>query len=107
MRPALSLLEQGALARLRALLDARFGGRLAAMTLFGSRARGEGHEESDLDVLVLVEGLSSSERRAVLDDVFDIELATGLSVSPLVRAREVWRPHGALAREIERDGDAL
>jgi uncharacterized protein len=100
----LSLLEQRALAALRARLTTRFGDRLASMTLFGSRARGEGHEESDLDVLVLVNGLSPAERRTVFDDALGVELETGLAVSPLPRSREKFAAQSALARDVCRDG---
>ncbi|MBK8096833.1 MAG: nucleotidyltransferase domain-containing protein [Planctomycetes bacterium] len=31
--------------------------------LFGSRARGQGHKDSDLDVLVVIDDLTSAERR--------------------------------------------
>jgi uncharacterized protein len=103
----LSPLELRALADLRARLTARFGGRLMGMTLFGSRARGEGRRDSDLDVLVLVQGLSPEERRGVLDDALEVELATGLVLSPLPRAPEAIAGESALAREIARDGVTL
>ena len=49
--------------RLRALL----GERLRDLRLFGSEARGEGSAESDIDLLVLVDGLDEEMRRAILD----------------------------------------
>jgi predicted nucleotidyltransferase len=104
----LSALEQSALGAFRARLDVRFGERLARVVLFGSRARGEGHEESDLDVLVLVRGLTREERRAAIDDAGEVEMATGLIVSALVRDAETWgRADGPLARAVEREGIAL
>ncbi len=42
------------LARLRAELLCRYGERLAEVRLFGSQARGEATEESDIDVLVVL-----------------------------------------------------
>lgn len=39
-----------------------FGDRLAELSLFGSRARGEGRDDSDLDVLVKVREPSRAER---------------------------------------------
>lgn len=101
---ALSATERTALADLRRRLTARFGGRLARFTLFGSRARGEGHEESDLDVLVLVHQLTRQERRATIDDAGDVEMSVGLVLSPLVRDAETWDESTPLAREIARDG---
>ena len=99
-------LETAALAELKPRLGELFGGRLERMVLFGSRARGEGHEDSDLDVLVLVAGVSAAERRAVIDIAFDLERRFGLAISPLVR--DPAKPIGAaLAAEIARDGAPL
>lgn len=103
----LSPLEQSTLEVLRGRLTQRFGVRLSELALFGSRARGEGHEESDLDVLVLVEALRPEERRGVLDLCLDLELETGLSIEPIVRDASAWQRSSALGREIERDGVRL
>ncbi len=44
------------LAHCRAVLDAHYGSRLAGLVLYGSTARGTAGEESDLDLLVLLDG---------------------------------------------------
>ena len=100
----LSPAEHELLRRLRASLEATFGERLAQLVVFGSRARGTGHEESDLDVLVLVDGLTSAERRQIIDHAYDLELDAGLRLSPLVRDTASWPPQSLLAAEIARDG---
>jgi uncharacterized protein len=100
----LSPAESAVLARLKSDLAARFGGRLEAVVLFGSRARSEGTESSDLDVLVLIRGLSRQERREVLDLAYARELETGLTLSPLVRDPAGPPLAAALAGEIARDG---
>jgi predicted nucleotidyltransferase len=103
----LSPLEVEVLGAFRERLRARFGERLAALTLFGSRARGEGHAESDLDVLVLVRDLVPAERRAILDVAYDLELDTRLVLAPIVRDPRSFRFDSALGAEIARDGVAL
>lgn len=66
-----------ALARLRAeerrwidefrnRLRAVYGPRLRDLRLFGSKARGEWHEESDIDLLVLLDGCDFETRTAIL-----------------------------------------
>src|SRR5258706_10109666 len=102
----LSRSETLLLGELRRRIEARFGDRVEGVTLFGSRARGEGHEDSDLDVLVLVRDLTAGERRALIDDAFDLEMAWGIAVGLLVR--DSRRPLGAaLAAEIRHDGVTL
>jgi uncharacterized protein len=99
------------LARFRALLEARFGERLREVVLYGSYARGEAHPDSDVDVLVVVDGLTESERGEVFDLVYDANAADrdswiGLSALAYsdtqvadLRARE-----RLLLRDIARDG---
>lgn len=105
--PPLSRLETDALTAFAARVRERFGARLAELRLFGSRARGEGHEESDLDLLVLVDGLTREERREVLDLAFDVGLASGLMLSPLAQDSQQWRRDLPLAVAIEREGAPL
>jgi predicted nucleotidyltransferase len=76
---------RAALDAFRGLLRARFGARLCELTLFGSYARGEATEDSDVDVLVVIEGLTMAERRAALDLAYDAqEPARYVALAPLV-----------------------
>jgi uncharacterized protein len=99
----LSPAETAALARFRAFLAAWLGERLRGCVLFGSRARGQGHEDSDLDVLVLIRSPTRPERARIFDEACAIEIETALPFSPLVRDADAW-PESPLAVEIERDG---
>jgi uncharacterized protein len=47
---------QDILGQIRSRLEATHGGRLRGVVLYGSEARGEAEAESDIDVLVLLEG---------------------------------------------------
>ena len=64
---SLSADERAMLERFAAILRMRLGGELHAVWLFGSRARGEppGHEDSDIDVLVLVDDATWDGKRRV------------------------------------------
>jgi uncharacterized protein len=64
-----------AIERLAALLRERFGERVREYTLFGSRARGNARADSDVDLLVVVDGLSEMER----GEVFDLAWAAGVA----------------------------
>jgi predicted nucleotidyltransferase len=46
------------LRRFRAALDELYGDRIVRVVLFGSRARGDGHEASDYDVAVFLKDLT-------------------------------------------------
>lgn len=47
---------QPLLADLRAALEDLYGDRLVRLVLYGSHARGEAHDASDIDVLVVLKG---------------------------------------------------
>lgn len=102
-----------ALERFQAAVRDRFKERVREIVLFGSQARGDAHEESDVDLLVVIDGLTEAERRIVFDMSYDAG-AFGeefVALSPLpystdqaasLRARE-----RRLMLEIARDGVAL
>jgi len=105
---ALSVTEIAALARFAGMVKQRLGAACAELILFGSRARGEGHEDSDLDVLVRVKGLTRGQRRAVQDAAHDVNEGFSFFVNPCVVADEAWPTSApALAREIAKDGILL
>ncbi len=79
------------------------GDRARGAVRFGSRGRGERHEDSDLDVLVLLQELTSEDEMRVIDAAFDVELPSGIAISPLVRERRgVGHRVGHLLRDSTR-----
>jgi predicted nucleotidyltransferase len=113
-RPSLPAAVAAALQRFRDALVRRFGARLREITLFGSHARGEAHEESDVDVLVVIEGLTEDERREVMDLAYDADAAdreawVGLSPLPYseVQAADMRSRERLLFRDIDREGVRL
>jgi predicted nucleotidyltransferase len=77
-------------------------------TVFGSRARGEGRPESDLDLLVVLERDDFATRRRIFDVAYEVYIETDIMIAPLVISRgalNTLKQSGRrLAREIERDG---
>ena len=82
----------------RALAD-RFGERLVGLRLFGSRARGAGRDDSDLDVIVDVADATMGERGEILDVAADLSVEHGLVLSPLVLREGAGRVRDEILRE--------
>lgn len=75
-------------------LRARFTERLAFVGLQGSRARGEAHEGSDIDLVVLIDDLTAADLRdyrAIVAELPEAHLACGFVGSPEVLAS--WPRH--------------
>jgi uncharacterized protein len=100
--------------RLHELLRVRFGTRLREVTLFGSHARGDAHEESDVDVLVVIDDLSHSEIAEVSGLAYDVDAASPnewVGLAPLAMstatAAEMRARERLLFQEIDREGIPL
>jgi predicted nucleotidyltransferase len=66
-------------------LRGRFGSRLRDVRLFGSHARSEAGEDSDVDLLVLVDGATREEENEVTDLAADLGWQLhGVALSPLM-----------------------
>ncbi len=77
--------------------------------LFGSYARGQASEESDLDVLVITSRfLERKERHLITDIAFEVNLKYGTNISTTVVYRENWKQGEfsflPISREIKREG---
>jgi uncharacterized protein len=74
-------------------LKARVAERLplSRIVLFGSRARGDNEPDSDIDVLVLLEGSVSRESEEyVRSCAWELSYENGVVIFPLVVARTEW-----------------
>ena len=86
-----------------------FASRVAAILLFGSYARGEANEESDVDCLVLLDRVDAEDDRAITDLAADLIWQIGGTViSPLVMSVDEFEAWKATERraplEIAREG---
>jgi uncharacterized protein len=55
--------------------------------VFGSRARGDAADDSDMDVFVEVESLDRETKRAISDIIWDFSIDHGVVISPLFFSR--------------------
>ena len=72
------------------------GSDLYAIILYGSYARGDYNNNSDVDIMILVD-LPETEIKKIENDVYDvafeIEINTGINISPVIKNRaqfEYW-----------------
>jgi predicted nucleotidyltransferase len=98
-----------ALSELRERLERDLPGRLVRLVLFGSTARGEVGEDSDVDVLVLLrEPVLYRDRARVMDLFTPIALDRGLIPAAVVLGVDEWdemkRRELLFVEEVERDG---
>ena len=64
----------------------------AKTILFGSEARGEARFDSDIDLLILLEGekLTLAQEEAITLPLYELELKTGVAISPRVMLKKLW-----------------
>lgn len=101
--------HQALLEELKARLDAVHGARLRGVVLFGSEARGEATEQSDIDLLVLLDGPIDLARdlEQNLMAVYPVALRLGRRISAKPVAIDAYRNDDCpLFRAARRDGIA-
>jgi|ERR1051325_116588 predicted nucleotidyltransferase len=107
----LSRAERTAVNELVAAARAQLGGEIHDVRLFGSRARGDGHADSDIDVAVVVSTAGRARRYEIYDLAFDIGLRHGVNLAPLVIEdavlADLHRRERRLALDLQREGIPL
>jgi predicted nucleotidyltransferase len=89
----------------------RHGDRVRDVRLYGSYARGDAHEGSDVDVFVRIQGITEAERRELFDLVGDVDVEHLVTVHVFAPSDEEYRwldHHQArILRDIRAEGMAL
>ena len=64
----------------------------ATAILYGSEARGDARADSDIDLLILLEGDKRDLKREseISGALYDLELSTGVLISPMIMLRQQW-----------------
>ena len=111
MKIPLTQPEEEGLVRFKSALQSLLGDNLLSVHLFGSRARGEGTEESDLDVLVLVKKKDRALCRRIVEESLEVDLKYGTNLAPTILTAEEYRQNREYGtpfyRNVEREGVSL
>jgi len=103
--------EQEAIESFLANLWARYPNRLFQAILFGSKARGDSHSESDVDILLIVDEDDWRFRHEISDVAADVSLEYGVLIGPRVIGQERWQRMGrerfSLHEHVTREGIPL
>lgn len=103
--------EKKILIELKDNLRKTLAGKLAAFKLYGSKARGDYDYKSDIDVAIIVDGLTREMKNQIYDMVADIELKYLTPLSTLVVSKENFellkKRERRIALDIEREGISL
>mgnify|MGYP006300402033 FL=1 len=96
---------------LKTRLSSLLGDRLERIVLYGSRARGDYDDNSDIDVAVIVKDLDRKLKLRILDEVADLELKYLTPLSTLVldekMYNELLRRERRIALDIQHEGVPL
>jgi predicted nucleotidyltransferase len=85
----------------------------ATVILYGSYARGDYRDDSDIDILVLLDidkdKLDYNEKKVVRHPIYDIGLEADVMISPKIYTRKGWEQHRATpyVENVNREGIVL
>lgn len=75
----------------RDLLCSAYASLDPEIILYGSQVRGSADPESDIDLLILVNHpLSRDVKKAIYDDIYEIDLELDVIINPLIKTRRQW-----------------
>jgi predicted nucleotidyltransferase len=94
------------LRKFRAALDEVYGERLERVVLYGSRARGDAHPDSDYDVAVFLTDLTDrwNEIDRIVEIETDILWETGAVINALPFRAGAYQERTPLMHELRREG---
>ena len=103
--------EQTWLEEYRRVLRERHAGVVLRMVIYGSKARGDAHADSDLDVLIIVRNDAGALKRTLRDIGYDLAATSWAMPSILAYTQDEWEDRKekgfSFQRAVERDAVAV
>lgn len=104
----LNEIEEKALNEFKETLLKRFGENIKTLRLFGSKARGDFHPESDIDVLILIKSGDFKVKDQIVDVSWEILMKYNIYISPRVITENHYSYlkylETSLIKNIEKEG---
>ena len=95
----------------RRALTERHAGVVVRMVIYGSKARGDAHPDSDLDVLIIVRNDSGALKRTLRDIGYDLAATSWAAPSIFAYTQDEWQHRNErgfpFQRAVERDAVAV
>lgn len=84
----------------------------ATLILYGSYARGDQREDSDIDILVLVnkDKITYDDRKRIGNPLNHLELEVGIVISPMILSRKSWETKHTISgffKNVAKEGKVL
>ncbi|MEW6377988.1 MAG: nucleotidyltransferase domain-containing protein [bacterium] len=103
--------EESILRELKKELHGLAGNSLEGLFLYGSKARGDFSDQSDIDIMIIVRGLTRELKDKILTRIADLEFEYLTPLSAIVILKEDFdnlkKKERRLALDIEKEGIAL
>ena len=82
----LNQVEEEAITKLKTLLIQKLGNSLKSVLLYGSKARGDYSNDSDIDILIVADTVTPNIKDIIRDTVLDVQLEYSLPISVHIRS---------------------
>ena len=98
--------ERAWLEAFRTTIRTRHAGTVKDIVIYGSKARGDRHADSDIDVLLILANDAADQREALEDLAYDLSVTADALPLLTTKTEKEWNGEAGTAfhRAVERDG---
>jgi len=93
------------------LVKTEYGDKIKYILLFGSKARGDSNEKSDIDIFILMKEAALEDKKRISDVTFRLLLEYGVYISPIIVSEKHYnnmkRLETAFIINVEKEGIKL